>query len=208
MPETLADAPWDRPRRRATCEDRPPLPSWPTCQRTSPSQALLRLPPPGLECELALRLVGQPLARQLVLQSLKDFMQDPEPAKPLVLSFHGSTGTGKTYLTSLLAQHLFRMGFRTPYVHRFSPLVHFPHADHLQQYKVTEVGGVRFHPHPPKPHANALLFCFRGRGADTTALRGGTSANLLISAVACFEARLSHDGIVRSVAGSQMNPAR
>ncbi|XP_034294608.1 prosalusin [Pantherophis guttatus] len=85
----------------------------------------------GLECELALSLVGQPLARQLVLQGLKSFVQDPEPAKPLVLSFHGSTGTGKTYLTSLLARHL----FRTPYVHRFSPLIHFPHADHLQQYK-------------------------------------------------------------------------
>ncbi|XP_026568308.1 prosalusin [Pseudonaja textilis] len=89
----------------------------------------------GLECDLALRLVGQPLARQLVIQSLKSFVQDPEPAKPLVLSFHGSTGTGKTYLSSLLAQHLFRTGLRTPYVHRFSPLVHFPHADHLQQYK-------------------------------------------------------------------------
>ncbi|KAG8141826.1 hypothetical protein E2320_006500 [Naja naja] len=89
----------------------------------------------GLECELALRLVGQPLARQLVIQSLKSFMQDPEPAKPLVLSFHGSTGTGKTYLSSLLAQHLFGTGLRTPYVHRFSPLLHFPHADHLQQYK-------------------------------------------------------------------------
>ncbi|XP_070614937.1 prosalusin [Erythrolamprus reginae] len=89
----------------------------------------------GLECELALRLVGQPLARQLVLQGLEDFVLDPEPTKPLVLSFHGSTGTGKTYLTSLLARHLFRMGLRTPYVHRFSPLVHFPHADQLQQYK-------------------------------------------------------------------------
>uniref|UniRef100_A0A670YM15 Torsin family 2 member A n=1 Tax=Pseudonaja textilis TaxID=8673 RepID=A0A670YM15_PSETE len=90
--------------------------------------------PPGLECDLALRLVGQPLARQLVIQSLKSFVQDPEPAKPLVLSFHGSTGTGKTYLSSLLAQHLFRTGLRTPYVHRFSPLVHFPHADHLQNW--------------------------------------------------------------------------
>ncbi|XP_013914485.1 PREDICTED: prosalusin [Thamnophis sirtalis] len=89
----------------------------------------------GLECELALRLVGQPLARQLLLQGLKNFVQDPEPAKPLVLSFHGATGTGKTYLSSLLARHLFRTGLRTPYVHRFSPQVHFPHADRLQQYK-------------------------------------------------------------------------
>ncbi|KAM3825421.1 prosalusin [Vipera latastei] len=89
----------------------------------------------GLECELALRLVGQPLARQLVIQSLKKFVQDPQPTKPLILSFHGSTGTGKTFLSSLMAQRLFRTGLRSRYIHRFSPLVHFPHADHLQQYK-------------------------------------------------------------------------
>ncbi|XP_007434513.1 prosalusin, partial [Python bivittatus] len=89
----------------------------------------------GLECDLALRLVGQPLARQLVVRGLREFVQDPDPAKPLVLSFHGWTGTGKTFLSSLLVQHLFRTGLQTAYVHRFSPLVHFPHAEHLEQYK-------------------------------------------------------------------------
>ncbi|XP_063172268.1 prosalusin [Candoia aspera] len=89
----------------------------------------------GLECDLALRLVGQPLARRLVVRGLREFVHNPNPAKPLVMSFHGWTGTGKTFLSSLLAQHLFQAGLRTPYVHRFSPVAHFPHAEHIQQYK-------------------------------------------------------------------------
>ncbi|XP_077162266.1 prosalusin isoform X1 [Paroedura picta] len=51
------------------------------------------------------------------------------------MSFHGWTGTGKTYVSSLLVRYLFHAGHLSPYVHRFSPEVHFPHADHLEQYK-------------------------------------------------------------------------
>lgn len=91
---------------------------------------------PGLECDLAQHLAGQHLAKALVVKSLKAFVQDPAPSKPLVLSLHGWTGTGKSYVSSLLAQYLFRGGLRSPHVHHFSPIIHFPHPSHTEQYKV------------------------------------------------------------------------
>ncbi|XP_007471795.1 PREDICTED: prosalusin isoform X2 [Lipotes vexillifer] len=89
----------------------------------------------GLECDLAQHLAGQHLARALVVKALKAFVQDPAPTKPLVLSLHGWTGTGKSYVTSLLAHYLFRGGLRSPHVHHFSPVIHFPHPGHLERYK-------------------------------------------------------------------------
>uniref|UniRef100_A0A8C3GLF3 Torsin n=1 Tax=Cairina moschata TaxID=8855 RepID=A0A8C3GLF3_CAIMO len=88
-----------------------------------------------LECDLALNLVGQPLVRQQLMKGLQQFLHSPSPAKPLVLSFHGSTGTGKTYVSAMLVRHLFQGGLGSPYVHHFSPIVHFPHAEHIEQYK-------------------------------------------------------------------------
>ena len=90
----------------------------------------------GLECDLAQHLAGQHLAKALVGKSLKAFIQNPAPSKPLVLSLHGWTGTGKSYVSSLLAQYLFRGGLRSPHVHHFSPIIHFPHPSHTEQYKV------------------------------------------------------------------------
>lgn len=89
----------------------------------------------GLECDLAQHLAGQHLARSLVVKALKAFLQDPAPTKPLVLSLHGWTGTGKSYVSSLLAQYLFRDGLRSPHVHHFSPVIHFPHPSHMERYK-------------------------------------------------------------------------
>ncbi|XP_019396648.1 PREDICTED: prosalusin, partial [Crocodylus porosus] len=56
------------------------------------------------------------------------FARDPAPAKPLVLSLHGGSGTGKTLLTAALLRALFADGARSAYVHRFAPALHFPHG--------------------------------------------------------------------------------
>ncbi|KAL2782093.1 prosalusin isoform c precursor, partial [Daubentonia madagascariensis] len=90
---------------------------------------------PGLECDLAQHLAGQHLAKALVVKALKAFVQDPAPTKPLVLSLHGWTGTGKSYVSCLLARYLFQGGLRSPRVHHFSPVIHFPHPSHMERYK-------------------------------------------------------------------------
>lgn len=110
----------------------------------------------GLECDLAQHLAGQHLARELVVKALKAFVQDPAPTKPLVLSLHGGTGTGKSYVSSLLAHYLFSDGLHSPHVHHFSPVIHFPHPSHVERYKVGWL-------HPREPSL----------GSESEAQRGG-----------------------------------
>ncbi|XP_053551382.1 prosalusin [Bombina bombina] len=89
----------------------------------------------ALDCDFARNVFGQHLARELLVKALTDFLETEEPSKPLVLSFHGWSGTGKTLVSSLLVNHLFRDGSRSPHVHRFSPILHFPHIDRIKSYK-------------------------------------------------------------------------
>nr|DBA21381.1 TPA: hypothetical protein GDO54_018028 [Pyxicephalus adspersus] len=89
----------------------------------------------ALECDLARNLFGQHLAQEVVVNALRDFLEADYPSKPLVLSFHGWSGTGKTFLSSLLVKYLYKDGGRSPYIHYFSPILNFPHAQNLDQYK-------------------------------------------------------------------------
>ncbi|KAM8933722.1 prosalusin [Pelodytes ibericus] len=89
----------------------------------------------ALECDLALNVYGQHLARELVVKAVKRFVGTKSPTKPLVLSFHGWSGTGKTFVSSLLVKHLYKDGIRSSHVHHFSPILHFQHAHNLPQYK-------------------------------------------------------------------------
>ncbi|KAG9329077.1 hypothetical protein JZ751_007705 [Albula glossodonta] len=46
----------------------------------------------------------------VILKAVKGFMADPNPSKPLVLSLHGSSGTGKNLVAKIIAQNLFEGG--------------------------------------------------------------------------------------------------
>ncbi|XP_044162639.1 prosalusin [Bufo gargarizans] len=89
----------------------------------------------ALDCDLARNVFGQHLVREQLVKAVKAFVETERPSKPLVLSFHGWSGTGKTFVSSLLVKHLYRDGNRSPYLHRFSPILHFPHAQNVNQYK-------------------------------------------------------------------------
>ncbi|XP_075041191.1 prosalusin [Mixophyes fleayi] len=94
-----------------------------------------QIDPKALDCDLASNVFGQHLARELVVKAVKEFSETDHPTKPLVLSFHGWSGTGKTFVSSLLVKHLYKDGNRSPYVHQFSPILHFPHSQYVNQYK-------------------------------------------------------------------------
>ena len=57
--------------------------------------------------------------------------------KPLVLSFHGSTGTGKTFFRSILSKMLFQKGVKSDYVHIFYVSLDFPDSSKVAEYKVS-----------------------------------------------------------------------
>ncbi|NXJ63854.1 TOR3A protein, partial [Rostratula benghalensis] len=89
----------------------------------------------GFEADLNGQLHGQHLAKEVVVRALHEFLQSPRPQKPLVLSFHGWSGTGKNFVARMVASHLYRDGMKSECVRLFISLFHFPHHKYLDLYK-------------------------------------------------------------------------
>ncbi|CAL8387694.1 unnamed protein product [Boreogadus saida] len=62
-------------------------------------------------------------------------MNNGNPKKPLVLSFHGSTGTGKSLASQFIVKNIYEKGMDSPFVHFFNSVIHFPHASQVETYK-------------------------------------------------------------------------
>ncbi len=88
----------------------------------------------GLELLLEKEVFGQHIATKLVLHQLQGHLTNPSPSKPLVMSFHGWTGNGKTLVANLIAQSLYRQGVRSQFYHHFLSAIHFPHKEHSHLY--------------------------------------------------------------------------
>ncbi|KAK9522050.1 hypothetical protein VZT92_018542 [Zoarces viviparus] len=88
-----------------------------------------------LEWDLYKNVYGQHLAQDIVSEEVARFLQNKSPERPLVLSFHGSSGTGKTLVSSMLGNHLYGSAMSSPYVHQFVPTLHFPLPDRVQEYR-------------------------------------------------------------------------
>lgn len=112
---------------RCVAGDRPPL--------VAPRCRALPLPA-ALKVQLDTKLFGQHLAKDVVLKAVIGFSNNPNPKKPLTLSLHGWAGTGKNFLSQILAEHVHPAGLRSKFVHLFLATLHFPHDDELKLYKV------------------------------------------------------------------------
>lgn len=54
------------------------------------------------------KFFGQHIASKLILSALKgNLNRSTQNKKPLVMSFHGWTGSGKNFVTELIANHMF-----------------------------------------------------------------------------------------------------
>ncbi|KAM9841272.1 torsin family 1 isoform 2-T2 [Aulostomus maculatus] len=89
----------------------------------------------GLEADLKSKLFGQHIASHIILKAVNGFMNNNNPKKPLVLSLHGWTGTGKNFVSSLIAENIYREGMDSSFVHVFTSELHFPHASQIETYK-------------------------------------------------------------------------
>ncbi|KAM5146737.1 torsin-1A-like [Mantella aurantiaca] len=81
------------------------------------------------------RIFGQHLAKRVVLKAVPGFLHNKNPKKPLALSFHGWTGTGKNYVSQILVRHIYPTGQKSKHVHQFISTLHFPHANLIDLYK-------------------------------------------------------------------------
>ncbi len=89
-----------------------------------------------LEGELNRHVFGQHLVTSVVTRSLRSHVSKAQPAKALVLSFHGWTGAGKNYVARFVAESLYVRGLRSKYVHLFIATVHFPNEAKLDEYRL------------------------------------------------------------------------
>lgn len=71
-----------------------------------------------------------------MLKAVLGFSNNPSPKKPLMLSLHGWAGTGKNFLSQILAEQVHPAGLRSKFVHLFLATLHFPHHDQVKLYKV------------------------------------------------------------------------
>ncbi|XP_019740215.1 prosalusin isoform X1 [Hippocampus comes] len=85
-----------------------------------------------LEWDLYKNVFGQHLAQEVLSEEVARFLAQEAPEKPLVLSLHGSSGTGKTMAGDMLARHLYASATGSPFVHQFIPTLHFPAGGHVQ----------------------------------------------------------------------------
>ena len=87
-----------------------------------------------------MKLYGQHLVQKTVVNHIQGHVrQGIQPPKALVLSFHGGTGVGKTYLSSFIAKALYDKGLKSPFVHVISSQNEFPHKTEIDIYKVSTV---------------------------------------------------------------------
>lgn len=92
----------------------------------------------GLKRDLEHNLFGQHIANKTVLPALYSHYKNLETSqKPLVMSFHGTPGTGKNYMADRIVKHLYRLGDESKYVHKFRGRIDFPLASEVDVYRVS-----------------------------------------------------------------------
>ena len=89
----------------------------------------------GLEEAFRRRVFGQHLVTKVVLNAVKGHVMNKSPEKALVLSFNGWTGSGKNFVSKLIAENLFKKGLKSEYVHQIIATNDFPHQRLSQTYR-------------------------------------------------------------------------
>eukprot|EP00064_Thunnus_orientalis_P014469 superscaffoldBa00002512_g14514 len=95
----------------------------------------------GLSRDLQTKLHGQHLVQSVVLKAIQGFINNPESNKPLTLSFHGWSGTGKNFVARIISDNLYRDGVKSECVRLFIAPFHFPHARLVDTYKSELMSG-------------------------------------------------------------------
>lgn len=80
-------------------------------------------------------LHGQHIASKIVSEELTHHMTK-HPCKALTLSLYGGTGTGKNYLSKIIAESIYKNGMRSKFVHLISVAKEFPHRGMVPLYRV------------------------------------------------------------------------
>jgi len=100
--------------------------------QTPATQCVNHIDVESLHNELRRRVHGQHIAVNVVTRQLEDFNSALD-RKQLVISFHGWTGIGKNYMSSIIAQYL-----PPTSVHKLIIPLHFPHGTENDAWLLSE----------------------------------------------------------------------
>merc|ERR1719510_2735740 len=93
-----------------------------------------------LKHDLEENVSGQHVAIKLILSVLTRRWSQVDSEtfvkKPLVLSFHGWTGSGKNYVSKFIAEALFDKGLQSKFAHLFLSTLHFQDESKTEKYRV------------------------------------------------------------------------
>ena len=73
--------------------------------------------------------------QRIVHKTVVAHLDKEQPDKALVLSFHGWTGSGKSFVANLIAEHVYAKGLDSNFYRKYIAGVDFPHADKVREYK-------------------------------------------------------------------------
>jgi len=71
-------------------------------------------------------LHGQHLVPDIIIKAITGHLENPKPQKALVMSFHGWTGSGKNFVSKLIAESIFKLGLNSQFVRIFNSTEDFP----------------------------------------------------------------------------------
>uniref|UniRef100_A0A1I7UYW1 Torsin n=1 Tax=Caenorhabditis tropicalis TaxID=1561998 RepID=A0A1I7UYW1_9PELO len=89
----------------------------------------------SLNMDISNLLYGQHLVKDVVVNAIKAHWYNENPKKPLVLSFHGYTGSGKNYVAEIIANNTFRQGLRSNFVQHIVATNDFPDKNKIEDYQ-------------------------------------------------------------------------
>ncbi|XP_077140600.1 torsin-1A-like isoform X4 [Ranitomeya variabilis] len=82
---------------------------------------------------------GQHLVELVVLKAVPDFLNNTNPKKPLVLSFHGWTGGGKNHVSQILVRNIYPgVDKRKKCVQSFDVSYHFSQEENIVKEKLKQ----------------------------------------------------------------------
>lgn len=90
----------------------------------------------GLEYVLTTKLYGQQIAHETITNALRGHLRSHNSSKALVMSFHGTPGTGKNYVVQMIGKTFYKNGVQSNYFHFFNGRNDFPLQQKVDDYKV------------------------------------------------------------------------
>ncbi|XP_038589060.1 torsin-1A-like [Micropterus salmoides] len=96
-------------------------------------------------------------------------MRNDNPPKPLVLSLHRLSGTGKNFASKLIAENIYKKGMNSRFVHLLVSPLHFQHSSEIETYKTQDITTTRTAVVPLYPGDDSSEFFLSCSGSDIAA---------------------------------------